>query len=201
MANLILLRHGQSTWNLENRFTGTVDVDLTLQGQLEAVEAARLLQPYRIDVAYSSLLKRAMQTLEIILRNNDLEIPIVQDASLNERDYGDLQGLNKTEVADKYGADQVNLWRRSFRAQPPNGESLKNTFERVVPYYQGEIEPVLRGGKSILIVAHGNSLRALMMYLENLDEQQITKVDIATGVPRVYDFGSANEITKIQDLF
>jgi 2,3-bisphosphoglycerate-dependent phosphoglycerate mutase len=200
MPTLILLRHGQSTWNLENRFTGTMDVDLTLQGELEASRAATSLRAYTIDIAYCSILKRAMRTLEIIFSENQLTIPVIKDAALNERNYGDLQGLNKAEMADKYGADQVQLWRRSYEATPPNGESLKDTFNRVVPYYMQNIEPVLKKGKTVLIVAHGNSLRALMMHLEKIDARKMEEVNIATGIPRVYEFGSDQSVASIYDL-
>lgn len=151
MATLILLRHGQSSWNLENRFTGTVDVDLSLQGELEASRAAAVLKPFTIDIAYSSVLKRAIHTLEIIIDRNNLSIPVIQDSSLNERDYGDLQGLDKTETAQRFGSDQIQLWRRGYDITPPNGESLKETFNRVIPYYHAEIEMQLTAGKTVLM--------------------------------------------------
>jgi 2,3-bisphosphoglycerate-dependent phosphoglycerate mutase len=200
MAALILLRHGQSIWNLENRFTGTVDVDLSMQGELEASRAAAMLKSYTIDIAYSSVLKRAIHTLEIILNENNLSIPVVQDSSLNERDYGDLQGLDKAEAAQRFGNDQVQLWRRGYDVTPPNGESLKETFNRVLPYYHTEIEPELMTGKTVLIVAHGNSLRALMMYLEGISAKEIEDVNIATCVPRIYFFNEAFEVEKVVDL-
>ncbi|MEO8764275.1 MAG: 2,3-bisphosphoglycerate-dependent phosphoglycerate mutase [Ginsengibacter sp.] len=188
MPSLILLRHGQSTWNLENRFTGEVDVDLTKLGEQEARLAGVLLENYIIDMAFTSVLKRAIHTLSIILNEMGKNIPVVQSAALNERNYGDLQGLNKTETALRYGADKVLLWRRSYDTPPPNGESLKDTFNRVVPYYKAAIEPQLKKDKNILVVAHGNSLRALMMYLDGFSATEIADVNIATGIPRVYEF-------------
>ena len=165
MPKLILLRHGQSIWNLENRFTGEMDIDLSELGKEEAKHAGILLKNYVIDVAYTSVLKRAIHTLKIVLREMQIDIPIIKSASLNERNYGDLQGLNKAETEQKYGIEQVLLWRRNYNIIPPNGESLKNTFDRVIPYYKKEIKPELKADKNILIVAHGNSLRALMMYI------------------------------------
>ena len=188
MPSLILLRHGQSTWNLENKFTGDVDVDLTILGQQEAMFAGVLLENYFIDMAYTSVLKRAVHTLAIILNEIGKKIPIVKSAALNERNYGDLQGLNKTETANKYGADKVLLWRRSYDTAPPNGESLKDTCNRVIPYYKSAIEPQLKADKNVLVVAHGNSLRALMMYLDGYSASEIADVNIATGIPRVYEF-------------
>lgn len=188
MPSLILLRHGQSIWNLENKFTGEVDVDLTTLGKQEARLAGILLENYVIDMAFTSVLKRAINTLAIILYEMGKNIPVVQSAALNERNYGDLQGLNKKETADKYGADKVLLWRRSYDISPPNGESLKDTRNRVVPYYKTAIEPRLKADKNVLIVAHGNSLRALMMYLDGFSAIEIADVNIATGIPRVYEF-------------
>ena len=188
MPSLILLRHGQSTWNLENKFTGEADIDLTLLGEREARLAGILLENYIIDIAYTSMLRRAIHTLAIILNEMGKEIPVIKSKALNERNYGDLQGLDKTETADKYGADKVLLWRRSYDTCPPNGESLKDTYNRVVPYYKSVIEPQLKTDKNILIVAHGNSLRALMMYLDGFSATEIADVNIATGIPRVYEF-------------
>ena len=188
MPSLILLRHGQSTWNLENKFTGDIDVDLTILGQQEARLAGILLENYIIDIAYTSVLKRAIHTLDIILNEMGKNIPVVKSAALNERNYGDLQGLNKTETANKYGADKVLLWRRSYDTAPPNGESLKDTYNRVVPYYKSAIEPQLKADKNVLVVAHGNSLRALMMYLDGFSATEIADINIATGIPRVYEF-------------
>ena len=188
MPSLILLRHGQSTWNFENKFTGEVDVDLTTLGKQEAMFAGVLLENYIIDMAFTSVLKRAVHTLAIILNELGINIPVKRSAALNERNYGDLQGLDKAETAKKYGEDKVLLWRRSYDTAPPNGESLKDTYNRVIPYYKAEIEPQLRADKNILIVAHGNSLRALMMYLDDISETAIAEVNIATCIPRVYEF-------------
>jgi 2,3-bisphosphoglycerate-dependent phosphoglycerate mutase len=194
---LIIVRHGQSAWNLENRFTGEVDVDLTPLGVDEAKKAGRQVKPYPIDVAYTSVLKRAIDSLDIILKEmGNSDVPIVKTAAFNERNYGDLQGLNKTETEKQYGAQQVLLWRRSFDVAPPNGESLKNTYDRVIPYYEKEIEPKLRAGKNILIVAHGNSLRALMMYLEKIGQEEIAELNLATGVPRLYEFDADLNLEK-----
>ena len=197
MGILILLRHGQSTWNLENRFTGSEDVDLTSLGIEEARNASLFLKYYTIDFAFTSVLKRAVHTLEIILNKIGLNIPVFKSAALNERDYGDMQGLNKAATIKKYGEAQVLDWRRSYQIAPPNGESLKDTYQRVIPYYIAEIEPKLKAGKTILIVAHGNSLRALVMYLEDISEKYIADFEIATGVLRVYHIDEKLKITAI----
>ena len=187
MAKLFLVRHGQSQWNLENRFTGWQDVDITELGQEEARQAGLALANEPIDIAYTSTLIRAQHTLRIILHEmGDPHIPIVINAALNERGYGKLEGLNKAETAEKYGAEQVHIWRRSFDVPPPGGESLKDTYERVIPYYQRFIEPKLKEGKNVLVVAHGNSLRALIMFLEHLSPEQILEREIATGQPIKY---------------
>ncbi|WP_448104473.1 2,3-bisphosphoglycerate-dependent phosphoglycerate mutase [Pedobacter panaciterrae] len=184
---LILLRHGQSLWNVENRFTGWKDIDITEFGKQEAVHAAALLKNERIQIAFSSSLKRAKHTLEIILTTLGIEnIPVYWSEQLNERCYGDLEGLNKADTTLKYGLEQVNIWRRSFDIAPPGGESLKDTAKRVIPYYQTRIAPQLLEGRTVLVVAHGNSLRALMMFLENLSPQQIAITEFPTGIPRTY---------------
>ncbi|MEP7195934.1 MAG: 2,3-bisphosphoglycerate-dependent phosphoglycerate mutase [Saprospiraceae bacterium] len=200
MPSLILLRHGQSTWNFENKFTGEVDVDLTKLGEQEARLAGILLEDYIIDIAYTSVLKRATHTLAIILFEMGKKIPVIQSATLNERNYGDLQGLNKTETENKYGSDKVLLWRRSYDSSPPNGESLKETCNRVIPYYKATIEPQLKTDKNILIVAHGNSLRALMMYLDGFSTIEIADVNIASGIPRVYEFSPELKIETVNYL-
>ncbi|ADY52327.1 phosphoglycerate mutase [Pseudopedobacter saltans DSM 12145] len=184
---LILLRHGQSLWNLENRFTGWQDIDITKKGEEEALHAGKLLKNEKIDIAFTSTLKRAQHTLEIILKECGIEnIPVIIDKRLNERSYGDLEGLNKSDTALKYGSDQVMIWRRSYDVAPPGGESLKNTAQRVLPYFHKTIAPKLMEGKTVLIVAHGNSLRALMMFLENLSPEEIANTEIPTGIPRKY---------------
>jgi 2,3-bisphosphoglycerate-dependent phosphoglycerate mutase len=187
MSYLIVLRHGQSQWNLENRFTGWVDIDLSEQGIKEASEAGEKLKGYRFDKAYTSALIRAQRTLDIILDIiGQKGIQIEKDKALNERMYGDLQGLNKDELREKYGAEQVQIWRRSYDVAPPNGESLKDTAARVIPYWESKIVPELKAEKNILISAHGNSLRALVMYLEKISEQDIVKTEIPTGHPKFY---------------
>jgi len=200
MPNLILLRHGQSVWNLENRFTGEVDIDLSPQGEVEAKHAGVLLKDYAIDLVYISVLKRAIHTTLIVLEEIKKVIPIIKSAALNERNYGNLQGLNKTETEQKYGTAQVLLWRRSYETAPPNGESLAATYERVVPYYQQEIEPKLKTGQNVLIVAHGNSLRALMMYLEHIGVSEIAEVAIETGVPRLYCYNTNLQLLTVNYL-
>ena len=197
MSILVIVRHGQSEWNLKNLFTGWSDVDLTSTGEHEAEYAGIVLRPYHFDIAYTSVLKRAIHTLSIILDQICISIPIIKDKALNERNYGDLQGLNKAEVGEKYGAQQLIAWRRSFTEVPPGGESLENTYQRVIPYYQKEIEPKLKSGLNVLIVAHGNSLRALMMYLEKITPEDIAHVDLATGAPRLYEFSSNIDLISV----
>ena len=197
MSILVIVRHGQSEWNLKNLFTGWSDVDLTSTGEHEAEYAGIVLRPYHFDIAYTSVLKRAIHTLSIILDQICISIPIIKDKALNERNYGDLQGLNKAEVGEKYGAQQLIAWRRSFTEVPPGGESLENTYQRVIPYYQQEIEPKLKSGLNVLIVAHGNSLRALMMYLEKITPEDIAHVDLATGAPRLYEFSSNIDLISV----
>ncbi|EIA07149.1 2,3-bisphosphoglycerate-dependent phosphoglycerate mutase [Flavobacterium frigoris] len=200
MSTLIILRHGQSTWNLENRFTGEVDIDLSPYGEAQAKQAGILLKNYNIKLAFTSVLKRAIRTLSIVLKEIDMGILVFKSKALNERNYGDLQGLNKTETENKFGAEQVHEWRRSFNARPPNGESLKDTFERTIPYFLKEIEPQLQANKNVLIVAHGNSLRAIMMYLEKISETEIAYITLATGIPRVYEFTSDMKLHAVHYL-
>lgn len=187
MPKLVIVRHGQSQWNLENRFTGWVDIDLSPAGEAEAKRAGEKLKGYKFDEAFTSDLKRAQRTLDIILKETGEEnIPVMKDKALNERMYGDLQGLNKDECRVKYGEEQVKTWRRSYDICPPNGESLKTTAERVMPYYHSNIEPELKKGKNVLVSAHGNSLRALIMYLEKLTPEQILQTEVPTGTPKEY---------------
>lgn len=188
MAYLIIVRHGQSQWNLENRFTGWKDVDITEKGKEEAQLAGKLLKAEVFEEAFTSTLKRAQHTLSIILDESDRnDIPIIISSALNERSYGQLEGLNKSETALKYGEQQVHLWRRSYDVAPPGGESLKETADRVIIYFKEEIAPLLQKGKNILVVAHGNSLRALKMYLEKLSPEQISEIEIPTGIPLKYE--------------
>lgn len=188
MAQLVITRHGQSAWNLENRFTGWVDVDITEKGEAEAKAAGEKLKSFHFDCAFTSDLKRAQRTLEIILgETGQQNIPVTRDQALNERHYGDLQGANKAETVEKYGEDQVHIWRRSFDIAPPNGESLKDTADRVIPYFDLQIAPLLREGRNIIISAHGNSLRALIMHLEKLTPAQILEVELPTGAPKLYE--------------
>lgn len=200
MAILIIFRHGQSVWNLENKFTGWVDVELTEKGMQEARNAGEKLKPYHFDLAYASGLKRAQQTLTLALEVSGKVVPTIYNDALNERMYGDLQGLDKTETAIKYGNEQVKIWRRSYDIPPPNGESLKDTSDRVIPYFKAEIEPQLKAGKNIIIAAHGNSLRALIMYLENMTPKEILEFEIGTGVPRLYELDSNLKVLKAENI-
>lgn len=200
-GSLILLRHGKSLFNVENRFTGWKDPELAPEGIREAQEAARALRGEKIDVAFVSRQKRAKQTLDVLISEAGFaHLKIRKSAALNERCYGQLEGLNKADVIRKYGAQQVYLWRRSYREKPPGGESLKDTADRVIPYYKKNICPSLKDGKNCLVVAHGNSLRALMMYLENIPPEAISGIEIATGVPRKYSFGNGMNLPKVQDI-
>ncbi len=197
MAKLVIVRHGQSLWNKENRFTGWVDIDLSAKGREEAIEAGKKLKSLHFDTAFTSDLKRAQNTLTLILKEIGQEnIPVFRDKALNERHYGDLQGMNKDAARERFGPEQVHIWRRSYDVAPPNGESLKDTEERVVPYYQSEIEPLLREGKNVLVVAHGNSLRSLIKYLEHLSPEEIVKVEIPTGKPKVYELDDELKVVK-----
>jgi 2,3-bisphosphoglycerate-dependent phosphoglycerate mutase len=189
MAILVLVRHGESQWNLENRFTGWVDVDLSDKGRQEAHTAGEKLRGYQFDKGYTSVLKRAINTLNIILDViGQTDLPVERDQALNERHYGDLQGLNKAETAQKFGDEQVKLWRRSYDVQPPNGESLADTAARVMPYYEKKILPDLNAGKNLIIAAHGNSLRSLVMHLDHLSKEEVIELNIPTGVPLKYEF-------------
>jgi 2,3-bisphosphoglycerate-dependent phosphoglycerate mutase len=196
MSTLVLLRHGESQWNLENRFTGWVDVPLSERGIKEAKAAGEKLRSFTFDRAFTSVLKRANDTLTIVLDIiGQRNIPIERDQALNERHYGDLQGLNKAETAQKYGDAQVKLWRRSFDVQPPNGESLKDTADRVMPYWNAHILPHVEKGERIIISAHGNSLRALVMHLDSLTREEVLELNIPTGVPLVYEFDKAQPVS------
>lgn len=195
MPDLILLRHGQSQWNLENRFTGWVDVPLSPRGEEEARAAGAKLRGRRVDEMFTSILRRAIDTATLALEAAGIgPLPTVRDAALNERMYGDLQGLDKAEAARRFGADQVKLWRRSYDVQPPGGESLADTAARVIPYWRDRILPELRAGKNVLIVAHGNSLRALVMHLDNLTREQVLELEIPTGVPLLYEMAAEGTV-------
>ncbi len=200
MPNLVLIRHGQSQWNLENRFTGWVDQPLSPKGEQEAKEAGEKLKGMQFDLAFTSVLQRAINTYKIAVKTAGINVPVEEDKALNERMYGDLQGLNKDECREKFGAEQVHIWRRSYDTPPPGGESLKDTAERVLPYYHSKIEPELKAGKNILIVAHGNSLRALIMYLEKLSGDEIVKVEIPTGVPILYELDADLNVVNKKEL-
>ncbi|MFW5979485.1 MAG: 2,3-diphosphoglycerate-dependent phosphoglycerate mutase, partial [Halanaerobium sp.] len=223
---IVLVRHGESEWNLANKFTGWTDVDLSEQGIKEAEEAGRLLneEGFKFDLAYTSYLKRATKTLNIILDIMDLHwIPVIKSWKLNERHYGALQGLNKAETAEKEGAEQVHIWRRSFDTPPPaldkdddrypgheekyaelsddqlpTAESLKMTIDRVMPYWENEIVPQMKKGKKIIISAHGNSLRALVKHLDGISDDEIPSVNIPTGRPLVYEF---DEKMNVKDKY
>lgn len=211
---LVLLRHGESEWNKENRFTGWTDVDLSENGVKEAEDAGKLLKEkgYTFDIAFTSVLKRANRTLEIVLKEMNLDIPVHYSYRLNERHYGALQGLNKDEMKKKFGEKQVHIWRRSYDVRPPEltknderypgndpkykdltpeelplTECLKDTLERVLPYYNNEIKKHLENKENVLVVAHGNSLRSIIKYLENISDEDIMSVEIPTGVPYVYE--------------
>lgn len=194
---LVLVRHGQSEWNKKNLFTGWRDVELTEQGRKEAAEAGVLMKAagLEFDVAYTSGLKRAQETNKLALAAlGQSDIPVIENEALNERDYGDLAGLNKDDAREKWGEEQVHIWRRSFDIPPPGGESLKMTAERVLPYFDAEIMPKVLAGTRVLVAAHGNSLRALVMQLDNLGPDEIVEVNIATGVPIAYELDDDGKV-------
>ncbi len=200
---LVLVRHGQSEWNLKNLFTGWRDVDLTEQGVNEAKEAGRKLKAEGIifDVAYTSALKRAQRTLDLALAEmGQTGLPIIRDQALNERDYGDLSGLNKDDARKKWGEEQVHIWRRSYDIAPPGGESLRDTLARTLPYYVQEILPGVLRGQRTIIAAHGNSLRALVMVLEKLSPEGILEREIATGSPIIYRLNADATVESVKDL-
>ena len=188
MKRVVLIRHGESQWNLENRFTGWVDVPLSPKGEQEARDAGEKLRAFRFEHAFTSVLTRAIKTLEIVLDViGQTGLPVERDQALNERMYGDLQGLNKAETAKQYGEAQVKLWRRSYDVRPPGGESLQDTADRVLPYYREHIWPRLAKGEPLLVVAHGNSLRALVMHLDRLSREDVLELNIPTGAPLLYE--------------
>jgi len=198
MATLILIRHGESQWNLENRFTGWVDVELSAKGVTEAASAGEKMAGYKLDQAYTSILKRAMNTLDLALQSaGKTGLPIIRDKALNERHYGALQGLNKGETAKKYSDEQVHVWRRSYDVPPPTdktdfnpegfSESLKDTAARALPYFDKHIAVDLKQGKNVIVAAHGNSLRAIVMHLEHMTKEQVLDLNIPTATPLVYE--------------
>ncbi len=201
MAQLIIFRHGQSVWNLQNKFTGWVDVELSEKGVEEAKSAGLKINGYTFDYAYASDLKRAQDTLTLALQTaGHAPVKPIYNKALNERMYGDLQGLDKAATAEKYGEDQVKIWRRSFDIPPPNGESLKDTAARVLPYFESEIIPKLKAGKNVVIAAHGNSLRALIMYLEKMTPEEILEFEIGTAQPRLYELDDQMNILSVKNL-
>ena len=197
MSQLILVRHGQSEWNQQNLFTGWRDPDLTERGVREARNAGRALKAegIKLTIAFTSELMRAQKTCALLLEEQgQSDLQTIRNVALNERDYGDLSGLNKDDAREKWGEEQVHIWRRSFDTPPPGGESLKDTAERVLPYFNNTIMPRIRAGENVLVAAHGNSLRALVMVLDGLGETEITQVNIATGEPYIYDMGAQGEV-------
>lgn len=200
---LVLVRHGQSDWNLKNLFTGWKNPDLTEQGVSEAHKAGEQLRDLklRFDIAFTSDLSRAQKTLDIILEElGQTGLETLKDQALNERDYGDLTGMNKDEAREKFGEEQVHIWRRSYDIPPPGGESLKMTAERVLPYYKSEILPRVLAGNRTIVAAHGNSLRALIMDLEDLSPEEILKRELGTGTPIIYRLDENGGIVSVQDL-
>jgi 2,3-bisphosphoglycerate-dependent phosphoglycerate mutase len=200
---LVLVRHGQSEWNLKNLFTGWKDPDLTEQGVAEAHAAGRKLKAkgFQFDIAYTSVLTRAQRTLKIMLDElGQPGLPTIKDQALNERDYGDLTGLNKDDARAKWGEEQVHIWRRSYDVPPPGGESLKDTLARALPYYMKNIQPDVLSGKRVLVAAHGNSIRSLIMAIEGLTPEEILKRELDTGVPVVYRLGADSRPVEVEVL-
>ena len=199
MTELVLIRHGQSVWNAANRFTGWTDVELSEKGEIEAATAGEQLADVRFDVVHTSALIRAQRTAEIVMSNNRVsgEIPTRKDERLNERHYGDLQGLNKAETAEIHGTEQGHIWRRSFDVPPPSGESLEMTADRTIPYFVEEIIPDLESGMNVLVAAHGNSLRSIVMHIEGISPEDITSLEIPTGIPLHYEFDNG-EIIRVE---
>jgi len=189
LTKLILIRHGQSIWNAANRFTGWIDVELSTKGEEEAKEAGINLAEIKIDIVHTSELIRAQKTAEIILEYNKISNPIIKkNSSLNERNYGSLQGLNKKETAEIHGEEQVKIWRRSFDIPPPGGESLEMTAARTIPYFKEEVISDLINGKNVMVSAHGNSLRSIVMYIEKITPEKIVHLEIPTGIPQFYSY-------------
>ncbi len=207
MPNLVLLRHGESQWNLENRFTGWVDIPLSSKGEQEAAQAGQKLKGYKFDKGYTSVLKRAIDTMNIVLKSiGQTDLPIERDKALNERHYGALQGLNKADIGKQYGEEQLKIWRRSYDVPPPStvtelnpdgiSESLKDTAARTLPYFEAKILPDILAGKHVLVVAHGNSLRSIVMQLDKLTREQVLELNIPTGIPLLYVYDNKGNITE-----
>lgn len=196
MPLLVLVRHGQSIWNAEDRFTGWVDVPLSEQGEEEARKAGRLLKDYDFQVAYTSALTRAQRSLDIMLEEMNARIPIIRDAALNERMYGDLQGLSKEAMRQRFGAEQVHIWRRSYDVAPPGGESLKDTAARTIPFFERCILGDIALGKNVLVVAHGNSNRAIIMILDQLNKEEVMDLNLDTGVPYIYELERDGKVLR-----
>jgi 2,3-bisphosphoglycerate-dependent phosphoglycerate mutase len=200
---LVLVRHGQSEWNLKNLFTGWTDVGLTAQGVAEAHAAGQKLKAkgFQFDIAYTSALVRAQNTLKIMLEElGQPGLEIIRDQALNERDYGDLTGLNKDDARKKWGEEQVHIWRRSYDVAPPGGESLKDTLARSLPYYVSKIQPDVLSGKRVLVSAHGNSIRSLIMAIEGLTPEQILKRELGTGIPVIYHLGADSRPVSVETM-
>ena len=202
MAQLCLLRHGESLWNEENRFTGWVDVPLTDFGREQAEKAGESIKKegLQFQVAYTSVLNRAIETLEIVMKTIQQNIPVIKDSALNERMYGDLQGLNKEDTAKKYGDQQVHIWRRSYDIKPPNGESLEDTQNRTIPFFMNCVMTDIKEGKNVLVVAHGNSLRSIVMYLDKLSKEQVLSLELPTGLPIIYSIDPDGGVTSKKEL-
>jgi 2,3-bisphosphoglycerate-dependent phosphoglycerate mutase len=198
MSTLVLLRHGQSLWNLENRFAGWSDIPLTPQGEKDAALAGSHLKDFHFDIAFTSRLVRSWQTLDaaLLASKQKKSLPIEKDSALNERHYGDLQGLNKAETAGKYGQEKVHQWRRSFATRPPNGESIEDCVRRVTPFFRQYILPLVTEGKNVLVVAHGNSLRPILMYLDNLDPDVVAEMEIGLCTPYIYTYEGEKMVKK-----
>ena len=202
MVQLCLLRHGESLWNKENRFTGWVDVPLTDFGRKQAEKAGESIKKegLQFQIAYTSVLNRAIETLEIVMKTVQQNISVIKDSALNERMYGDLQGLNKEDTAKKYGAEQVHIWRRSYDVRPPNGESLEDTQKRTIPFFINCIMTDIKEGKNVLVVAHGNSLRSIIMYLDKLSKEQVLSLELPTSLPIIYDFAPDGKVIAKKEL-
>jgi 2,3-bisphosphoglycerate-dependent phosphoglycerate mutase len=207
MPNLVLLRHGESQWNLENRFTGWVDIPLSPKGEKEANQAGEKLKGYKFDKGYTSVLRRAIDTMDIVLKIiGQSNLPLERDKALNERHYGALQGLNKADIGKQYGEEQLKIWRRSYDVPPPHdvtdlnpdgiSESLKDTAARTLPYFDAKIMPDVLAGKNVLVAAHGNSLRSIVMQLDHLTKEQVVELNIPTGVPLLYVYDRKGNVTE-----